>query len=94
MGTQTHTPLSAAWLYDELMQHIEPDLLSSNVSSLDAVHAGESAEERAERLNRYVVAFRIFGECLEELSDVSHDDVVLWGDTMKLIASGSSSSAA
>ena len=44
-------------LYDALMQQIEPELVSSVVDTLEAVHKGETDEKHAERMERYRNAF-------------------------------------
>jgi hypothetical protein len=60
----THSDL-AVELYDMLMRSIEPDLLSFNIPKLDGHYAGETPEERAERMDRYRVAYEQFDIVLE-----------------------------
>lgn len=43
-------------VYDAIMQAIEPDLLSTNVGSLDEKYNGESESEKQERMQRYARA--------------------------------------
>ena len=50
------------WLYDFIMQTIEPDLLSSTIGTLDEKYAGESATDRNARLFRYKKAFEDFDQ--------------------------------
>lgn len=66
-GTSAHTEVTPQWVYDTLMSSIEPDLLSTNIQTLDEKYKGESAEDRKARLERYVLAFMIFDECLLDL---------------------------
>ena len=47
-------------LYNLLMYDIEPDLMSERIPHLDAIYAGESAEERKARGERYAAAFEEF----------------------------------
>ena len=57
------------WLYDFIMQTIEPDLLSSTIGTLDEKYAGESATDRNARLFRYKKAFEDFDDLLNLIQD-------------------------
>ncbi len=61
---------SWGWLYDEIMQHIEPDLLSDRIDALEERYKGETKEQRADRLSKYMLAFKIFTESLQEVSEM------------------------
>lgn len=53
------------WLYDEIMQHIEPDLLSKNLPFLDDKYKGETEAEHADRMASYDTSFEIFDRAFE-----------------------------
>ena len=69
---------SAQWLYDELMQWIEPDLCSASITHLDDPYPGESAEDRKARYERYTVAFFAFEDALLNFGERLQDDVLMW----------------
>jgi len=52
----------ARQLYDSIMREIEPDLLTTNLDTLDAKYAGESEAQKAERMQRYQAAYAKFDE--------------------------------
>jgi hypothetical protein len=52
--------LSAEWLYDALMRHIDADLVSSALPLLFKKHVGESSVEREARMERYERSFALF----------------------------------
>ncbi len=85
MHTQTKTPtaavlepeyLSAQWVYDVLMQEIEPDLVTDNLSRLDQIYSDETDVERTIRMERYQQAFEVLQECLEDLKTDCKMDVL------------------
>jgi len=87
MPTKTDPPIpqgkaegypSAQWLYDELMQHIEPDLLTDQIAHADEKYAGESDEDRAARYERYTIAFMAFEDALVGFEERLRDDVTMW----------------
>lgn len=57
------------WAYDELMRHIEPDLLTNALPLLDAYYAGETTIERHARFSSYQRAFAAFDAACRMLSD-------------------------
>lgn len=56
------------WLYDEIMRHIEPDLMIERIPLLDKKYAAETADQHQARMEHYDQAFRRY--------DAWHDDVV------------------
>lgn len=62
-------PGTPAWTYDEIMRHIEPDLLTSALPSIDAYYAGESAIERHARFSSYQRAFAAFDAACRMLTE-------------------------
>lgn len=44
-------------LYDALMSHIEPELMSGMVETLEETYKNETPENRALRMKRYALAF-------------------------------------
>lgn len=44
-------------LYDAIMSHIEPDLMTENAKTLDVKYANEAPAEKERRLKRYDLAF-------------------------------------
>lgn len=59
---------SAAWLYDELMQHIEPELTSAELPLLPEKYKNETPEENRERMKRYAFAFCVLEDSIEDLT--------------------------
>jgi hypothetical protein len=53
-------PGTAQWIYDEIMRHIEPDLLTTRVIHLDEIYKNETKEEGLKRMACYEKAFQIF----------------------------------
>lgn len=81
---------SAKQIYDELMQRIEPDLMSSSLPYLDELYAGESPEQHRMRMEHYAIAFTIFDEAVQKLSAMMSEDIRMWGKNMQQIAKGES----
>ena len=76
MNMQTQTPvLTAASLYDSLMEGIEPDLTTKNIGKLDALYAGETAEEKMLRLEQYEFAFAVFEQAMSATAGLLQADV-------------------
>ncbi len=69
---------SAQWLYDEIMQHIEPELMTDQIGKLEERYKDESPEEREDRLQRYTVSFIIFQDALQSFEERMRDDMLLW----------------
>ena len=55
-------------IYDMLMNKIEPELVSMELSSLDEKHEGETEGERKIRLERYRKAFEQYDEAFSQYS--------------------------
>ncbi len=58
------------WLYQEIMRHIEPDLMLGRVEDLDRVYAGETEKEKEERMRCYEEAFALFDRVYADVSTV------------------------
>lgn len=54
------SPELAKKLYNMLMVEIEPDLVLTNIPLLDDKYAGETAQQKEERLARYEAAYQEF----------------------------------
>lgn len=82
--------LSPQWIYDVLMQEIEPDLTSANIKTLDERYAGESAGDKQARYERYEYAFILLDECLEDLKVDMHFDALELKQAMTAMAADES----
>lgn len=60
------------WLYDEIMRHIEPDLLTTVIPTHIEKYKNETAEERKERMTAYDKAFAIFDTVAAEFEGDFH----------------------
>jgi len=49
---------SGTEIYDALMSKIDTDLLTANIPTLDAQYAGETAEEKKVRYERYQESYK------------------------------------
>lgn len=65
------SPGTSDWLYNEIMRQIEPDLLSTAVGGLAAKYAGETAEQRQHRHDKYEQAYRTFDRIFAALRQTS-----------------------
>lgn len=54
---QTYTIPTGQELFDSIMGHIEPELTSEGLKTLDQKYANETPEETDERKRRYELAF-------------------------------------
>lgn len=81
-----HPYLSPEWLYDTLMEQIDPDLTLENIKMLDEKYKGETAEQKEQRNLRYQASFEIYDECLEELDWVLAEDAKTVKEEMALFA--------
>lgn len=77
-ATNPHPFMTAPWLYDEIMQHIDRDLLTSNIPLLDAELKNATPEERAERLAVCDESFDIFDLSLSDVDEQMREDVINW----------------
>lgn len=94
MHTQTVTgatadPLSPQWIYDTLMEQIEPDLTSANIQRADELYPEETPDEKTARYERYELAFILLNECLEDLAVDAHFDTLELKQAMTAMASES-----
>ncbi len=64
----TFPPDAPEWLYQEIMRHIEPDLLLERLPRLDAQYAGETLDQRVERMQYYERAFALFDQISADIS--------------------------
>lgn len=85
-ATEPPAALSAEWVYDTLMQEIEPDLTTGSIRTLDTKYAGESPEEREIRMERYTLAFEVFEQALVEVLMVLEIDAEAFGREMTMMA--------
>ena len=53
-------PGTPEWVYNEIMRHIEPDLLTTVIPQHPTMYGSESQQERIGRLKAYEQAFGIF----------------------------------
>jgi hypothetical protein len=79
--------LSPEWVFDALMEHINPDLTIANRSKLQDRYPGESDEDRKARFEQYELAFLVLNECLADLECESALDAMLLKAQMSAIAS-------
>ena len=73
--SQDDSDASSVSLYDVIMCLIEPDLMSNAVGGLDEKYAGESPNDREDRLSSYDKAFVIFEKVLVDLEDMTVQDM-------------------
>lgn len=58
-----------AWLYDEIMRWIEPDLLLNVIPHHDELYGQETAEQREQRMKWYERAFVQFDRICDGFTD-------------------------
>lgn len=68
-------PGTPEWLYNEIMRHIEPDLLTDVLSTHVEIYKDETHEERIERMKAYDEAFIIFDKAAAEFEHALHQDL-------------------
>jgi hypothetical protein len=73
--TTDDAPLTQDWLYQEIMLHIEPELLLSD-EELEAKYKEETSAGFKERLLRYQKAYNRYNEVAEGLKKGLHNDIV------------------
>mgnify|MGYP001199310590 CR=1 FL=1 len=69
-------------VYDAIMGGIEPDLLSTNIDTLDEKYAGESEEEQAERMERYKKAFIEYQKQYAEYRDAQKGEIRVFSKSL------------
>ncbi len=70
---------SAETLYDFFMSHIEPDLVSANIPTLDTPYKNETKEEHDARYAQYSLAYNICETAINAFCDDAQafcDDIV------------------
>ncbi len=56
------------WLYNEIMRHVLPDLMTDHLPLLELKYAGESEMEKASRRSAYEEAFRVFDAVAKDIT--------------------------
>ncbi len=62
------TPNTEEWLYNEIMRHVEPDLMLNHLPLLDEKYANETPVEHLQRMKNYEDAYRIFDKAKAEIT--------------------------
>ena len=70
------SPGTSEWFYDEIMRHIEPDLMTNVLPTHAEKYKNETQEQRVERMQSYDKAFTIFDKVADEYEKEFHQDVV------------------
>lgn len=63
------------WLYDTLMSHIEPDLMTENLPTLEEKYKDETPEQHKARMASYDRAFELFDKAFGEIRQRVDKDV-------------------
>jgi hypothetical protein len=66
-GQTAHPWLTAEWVYDAIMRHIDEDLTTTELPGLSKKYSKESEGDRAQRRERYVRSFTVFEDALARL---------------------------
>jgi hypothetical protein len=74
--------LMSELLYDALMKHIEPELMTNRVPWLDFLYAGETPAERKTRMERYAKAMIVFDDRMKELQGAWEHEVKTLRDNL------------
>lgn len=56
------------WFYNEIMRHVQPDLMSDHLAFLEMKYAGETSYERASRMSAYELAFSAYDRFANEVT--------------------------
>ena len=67
-------PNTPEWLYNEIMRHIEPDLMLEHIPQLDEWYKDETPEKKEERLASYDKAFELFAKASSELGQMTVEE--------------------
>jgi len=65
-GMPMPSVLTGEQLYNQIMEAIEPDLLTTAIVGLDEKYKGETAEQKAARLERYRKAYETYDQKFQE----------------------------
>src|SRR3989338_3782439 len=91
----TPTPNPVTWtmedLYNLLMRGVEPDLCTGTLPLLELMYAGESKEERAERMQWYAEAFSRFLERYAKFNGAIHGEFQKIQTSLRSVAEGKDS---
>ena len=68
-------PGTSEWFYDEIMRHIEPDLLTNVIPMHAEKYKQETQEQRVARMKAYDAAFTIFDKVAAEYEKEFMDGV-------------------
>ena len=74
--TQSEQADAVAILFDLLMGQVEPDLVSTEVDTLDARYANETPEDRKLRGERYAEALRIVDAQMSEILGLWKGEII------------------
>jgi len=75
--------LTNDWLYQEIMRHIEPDLLLSN-DELKELYSDDDEEALQERFERYQKAYHRYEEVAHQLKKGLEMDIITKRKTKRL----------
>ena len=62
-------PGTPEWFYNEIMRHVEPDLLTTAIPQHAAYYANETKEQRIKRMDAYDKAFAIYDKVAAQAED-------------------------
>ncbi len=65
---------AACWLYDEIMRHVNPDLMLGRIPLLEKKYRDEAEEEHAARLREYERAFALYDRIYRDVADLCADE--------------------
>lgn len=65
---------AACWLYDEIMRHINPDLMIERVPLLEKKYLGEAPMEHEARMHEYQRAFDLYDRIYKDVANVCADE--------------------
>lgn len=68
-------PGTSEWFYDEIMRHIEPDLLSTVIPHHAEIYEKETEEEKKARMKAYDEAFFIYDQVADEFAAAFAEDM-------------------
>ncbi len=68
---RTGTP---EWVYNEIMRHIEPDLMLEQLPLLDQRYAAETPIDRLKRMKAYDEAFILYDKIFADVSKLYADE--------------------
>ena len=69
------TPGTSEWFYDEIMRHVEPDLMTNAIPTHAEKYKNETQEQRVERMQAYDKAFTVFDHVADAYEKDFHEDV-------------------